>query len=71
MNNKKIEVGDVVDVYFTSSSALFRVTVQYKPCATGDSWILENINAPEGFSRIHYVNMFERMDLIIKGEQVQ
>ena len=69
MNTSRIEVGDVVDVFFTSSAALFRVTVRYVPCATGDSWHLENTNALDGMIRIHYVNMFERMDLILKGEK--
>ncbi len=69
MNPSRIEVGDTVDVFFASSPALFRVKVLYIPCATGDSWHLENPNALDGMVRIHYVNMFERMDLIQKGEQ--
>ena len=69
MNKSMIEVGDIVDVFFAVSPALFRVKVLYIPCATGDSWRFENPNALDGMIRIHYVNMFERMDLILKGEK--
>jgi hypothetical protein len=57
----KIEVGDIVEVNFTSSQSIHRATVLYVPCATGDSWTLDEMG--------HIINVviFERMDLVVKG----
>lgn len=38
--NKLIEVGDTVNVYFESLEPLFEMTVLYVPCATGDAFHL-------------------------------
>ncbi len=62
MNKEQIEVGDIVEVNFNSSGAIYRAEVLYRPQATGDSWMLKE---PSG--HIVYVQMFERMDLVEKG----
>ena len=63
--NNKIEVGDIVNVYFTSSNALFMVRVIHKPSDVGDSWYLEStetrLNRQEE-GQHHAVILFERMD---------
>jgi hypothetical protein len=40
MSNNRIDVGDVVDVFFDHSEALFRVRVTHKAQQTGDTWAL-------------------------------
>lgn len=57
----KIEEGDIVDVKWSHSRA-DRCKVLYAPCATGDSWHLEQ---PDG--SILYVQLFDYMLLVEKG----
>ncbi len=64
MSEKMIQIGDTVSVFFTSSQPLMCVKVIYKPGIQGDSWHF-NTGLPNG---IVYVTLFERMDLIRKGE---
>lgn len=55
--NYQIEEGDEVDIQFdVEGHASLRGIVRHRPCATGDSWIIE---APGG--EINYVNMFACM----------
>ena len=56
-----IEQGDTVNVYFTSSSSEFRVTVKYVPCATGDCWRLERRNGTPLNAM-----QFEKMEKVIE-----
>jgi hypothetical protein len=50
----KISIGDIVQVDFhVSQSTLCRYgKVQYIPNATGDSWIIENLNTGE----VYYIS---------------
>jgi hypothetical protein len=57
IENSRINVGDVVEVYFGVADALFDVTVLSIPSATGDCWILKNNET----NTIHYVQQFEVM----------
>ena len=50
---QKLKLGDLVDVHCSSASH-YRCRVLYIPCATGDSWILENED-----KQIIYVQTFE------------
>ena len=59
--NNRIEVGDIVTITFTASQSICCATVLYVPCATGDSWTLDETG------NIINVIMFERMDLVVKG----
>ena len=65
-NKDKIEVGDIVTVGFStewSEWAIFEAEVLYSPSATGDSWRLRDCNG-----RLWYVQRFETMVLVSKGE---
>ncbi len=44
MSDKKIEEGDIVDVFFEHCEAILNVEVLYTPCATGDSFHLKDSN---------------------------
>lgn len=71
INPEQIEVGDIVNVYFTTSLAIFDALVKHVPCATGDSWRLVSSLAwddPNAIRHVHYVCLFDRMDLVRKGE---
>ena len=52
-----IEKGDIVDVYFTTSRALFKHKVLYIPQAIGDSWHLQDLET----GKLVYVQLFEQM----------
>ena len=62
---RRIKEGDIVTVNFTSSDSLFNVKVLYTPCAIGDSWILRDKD-----EKLHYVQMFERMDEYINNDDL-
>lgn len=61
MDKNKIEIGDIVNVFFSVSSALFRHTILATPQDTGDSWKLRNETGG-----IVYVQIFEQMILKVK-----
>lgn len=63
MNEKRIEIGDTVRVFFNHSNMVQGV-VDYVPCATGDSWIIieHQANLPV------YVQVFDYMILTGKAE---
>ena len=65
MNEKRIEIGDTVRVFFNHSNMVNGV-VDHKPCATGDSWII--LESQAGLPV--YVMTFDYMILAGKGEQV-
>ena len=48
----RIECGDKVEVYFTSSP-WFYGTVEYKPADTGDCWVVREDNGT-----LHYIQTF-------------
>jgi len=62
MNNKRIEKGDIVKVYFVDSPCLHNVPVEYVPKSPGDHWIFIN---SEGGKPV-YVDNYSRMDLLWK-----
>jgi hypothetical protein len=62
MSNTKIEVGDYVDVFFTSSDALINGRVLYTPQDTGDSWRLVGDDGT-----LYYVQIFEKMIRVARG----
>ncbi len=52
----KIQVGDTVTVDFMGDGSVLTIgVVRYTPCATGDSWIIENDYG------VHYVQQFASM----------
>ena len=55
--DNRINIGDKVSVYFTSSQCFGPSEVLAIPQVTGDSWVLKNYDGT-----ITYVQMFERMD---------
>jgi hypothetical protein len=59
----RIDRGDVVNVYFMASPALFNVEVIDLPQATGDCWELKGEDGV-----LHNVILFERMDLVKKDD---
>jgi hypothetical protein len=67
---KRIEVGDIVNIYFTTSNALIEVLVLHKPSDIGDSWYLESTANSYGQTKgqSHAVIIYERMDCIKKME---
>ena len=64
MNDKRIEIGDSVTVFFNRSK-MVRGIVDYIPQQTGDSWIIleEQVNLPV------YVQSFDYMILTQKAKQ--
>jgi len=64
--SNKIEVGDIVNIYFTSSNALWNVKVLGRPADVGDSWKLQStehrLNS-QYKGQLHNVVLYERMDL--------
>ena len=59
MNANKIEKGDIVAVNFNCSQYTFLsfAKVLNVPCATGDSWIFEDLQAEgQDIAKIHYVS---------------
>ena len=73
----KINIGDKVNVYFTSAVALFSAKVLHVPSTTGDCWHLKTTIEKlvsglhvgekvitEKIDTIHYVQIFERMDRV-------
>ena len=67
MNENDIEVGDIVSIHFTTSRSLSYVKVLYLPQATGDCW---RLSSTMGRTVINYVQIFERMELERKGEEM-
>jgi len=59
----KIEVGDVVSVFFATSPMFYNATVLYTPQATGDCW---HIRDQSGV--LHYIQQFESIELREKGK---
>ncbi len=57
--SKQIEIGDIVDVYFSDSPRLLNLEVLYIPCATGDCFKMKD---PYGglYNIQHYDYMFKR-----------
>ena len=66
----RIEINDIVNVFFTVSSALYGARVTYVPCNIGEAWGLETIDIHNKV-HLHYVLVFERMDLISKSEEIK
>jgi len=64
MSSSNIDVGDIVNIYFTTSNCLRNVRVLSKPCDVGDSWYLESteIEIDQEKGQKHCVILFERMD---------
>lgn len=60
----RIDRGDIVNVFFMASPALFNVKVTDLPAATGDCWELKGEDGV-----LHNVILFERMDLVKKQEE--
>ncbi len=60
-NRDLIDIGDMVDVYTLGD--YFKGIVKYKPCATGDSWIFEEIDSPyiKPNGKITFVQNFIRI----------
>ena len=59
MNANKIEKGDIVAVDFNGSKYTFLsvAKVLNMPCATGDSWVFENLQVgDQNLVKIHYVS---------------
>ena len=56
MSKSKIEVGDVVTVYFATTKTESDMEVLHVPCATGDSW---RFRKPNG--ELIYTTHFEKM----------
>jgi len=54
MDKITIEKYDKVSVHFhgAQTTLVHRGVVLYKPCATGDSWIIKNLDTNE----IHYIS---------------
>lgn len=71
MNDNRIEAGDLVDVYFTTSESLFGVEVLRMPGDVGDCWILRQVikDFLMDTAIIHNVILFEKMTLIKKGSR--
>lgn len=67
MNEERIEEGDCVNVHFTTSTSIFRAKIIHIPSATGDCWRLLARDGREPKEPIN-VMLFERMDLVRKGE---
>ncbi len=65
MNDKRIEVGDTVRVFFSHSNMVHGI-VDYMPCATGDSWVILEHQAGLPV----YVQLFDYMVLSEKGKQI-
>ena len=63
----RIEINDIVNVFFTVSDALYGARVTYVPCNIGEAWGLATTDIHNKV-HLHYVLVFERMDLISKSE---
>ena len=62
MNEKRIEIGDRVQVFFSTAPTVIGV-VEYIPNGTGDSWIILDDQA----GRVNYVQSFNNIILKEKG----
>jgi len=51
-----MDIGDIVDIFWENVQAEFEVKILHKPCATGDSWVLERTDGTEIL-----VNSFSKM----------
>jgi hypothetical protein len=58
----RIEIGDVVDVFFENVSPIFNAQVVDKPANVGDSWVLKD----QSEGTIHHVCLFSKMTLLKK-----
>lgn len=61
MDNKKIEIGDTVSVYFPGGDYSLNCEVLYIPCSPGDTWKLMSEDG-----NVMDVQMYERIILIKK-----
>ena len=59
----KIEIGDIVNVYFSTADAIFNVEIISSPCATGDCWRLKG-----GDGKLYNVQTYAYMEKV-KGTQ--
>ena len=57
----KIKEGDRVLITFASHRGVLEGIVEHSPQATGDSWHISSGDT------LHYVQLFERMELTEKG----
>ena len=64
MNEKRIEIGDTVNVLFSRAGYVYGV-VDYMPCGAGDSWII--LDSQTGTPVPVYVQNFDRITLQKKG----
>jgi hypothetical protein len=64
-----IDIGDIVKVNFHNAQFTLckNAKVLYKPCATGDSWIFEDVDT----GKVHYVSEGCTITKIVKKEPVQ
>lgn len=68
-DNNRIEVGDLVVVEFVYHGQRIRGVVLSVPAATGDSWIIRQVEATEENGPLHYVQLFESMRLVMKERE--
>lgn len=61
-NNEEIEVGDLVDIQFTSGETIMNALILGKPVAEGDCWKVK-----QETGHIIYVQHFETIALREKG----
>lgn len=64
-NTDEIEIGDFVRVVFPNGDRIIQAEVLYVAVATGDCWRVRD--TLDG--RLVYIQQFERMILLKKGEQ--
>ena len=64
MDENKIERGDIVDILFGDNGpdSIIAGTVLYTPCATGDSWHIDDSGT------IMYVQNYSKMILLEKRD---
>jgi len=65
MNEKKIEIGDLVDIYFSGGDTIFNATILYQPYAPGDCFKVFQEVTETAYNVQHY----ESMTLVKKGNQ--
>jgi hypothetical protein len=65
MDKNRIEIGDIINVYFSNSPPIEAAVVIYIPQATGDSWVIRRQS-----ETIVYFMIFERLELFEKAKEV-
>ena len=65
MANDRINIGDIVNVYFETVPCEWSVTVLYIPQATGDSWVLRREDGT-----VIYAQMFSKIERVSRKEEM-